>query len=80
MRLHAGHGLNYRNVLPVARLTNMAELNIGHAIISRALFAGLRHAVREMKKLLEIAAQHADVPTARPARAAPGTLHYQPRR
>src|SRR5437867_2604113 len=41
LRLHAGHGLNYHNVLPVARITDMRELNIGHAIISRAVFVGL---------------------------------------
>lgn len=52
LRLHAGHGLNYRNVAPVARLPKMAELNIGHAIVSRAIFVGLREAVREMKRLL----------------------------
>ncbi len=49
VELHAGHGLNYRNVAPVARLDSMAELNIGHSIISRALFVGLEAAVREMK-------------------------------
>ena len=53
MRLHAGHGLNYRNVLPVAHIPDMIELNIGHAIISRAVFIGLREAVREMKQLVE---------------------------
>jgi len=53
MRLHAGHGLNYRNVTPVARIPDMAELNIGHAIISRAIFTGIQEAVREMKRLLE---------------------------
>jgi pyridoxine 5-phosphate synthase len=53
MRLHAGHGLNYRNVLPVARIDGMRELNIGHAIVSRAVFTGLRLAVREMKDLIE---------------------------
>jgi pyridoxine 5-phosphate synthase len=47
--LHAGHGLNYRNVGPIARLDRMAELNIGHAIVSRAIFVGLTQAVREMK-------------------------------
>lgn len=52
MRLHAGHGLNYRNTLPVASIAHMAELNIGHAIISRAMFTGLRVAVAEMKALL----------------------------
>jgi len=52
VELHAGHGLNYRNVLPVARLDHMAELNIGHSIISRALFVGLESAVREMKNCI----------------------------
>jgi len=52
LRLHAGHGLNYRNVGPIASLPDMAELNIGHAIVSRAVFIGLREAVREMKHLL----------------------------
>jgi pyridoxine 5-phosphate synthase len=47
--LHAGHGLNYRNVGAIARLDRMAELNIGHAIVSRAIFVGLTQAVREMK-------------------------------
>lgn len=52
LRLHAGHGLNYRNVQPVARIADMRELNIGHAIVSRAVFVGMREAVREMKRLL----------------------------
>jgi pyridoxine 5-phosphate synthase len=52
MRLHAGHGLNYRNVLPVATMAQMRELNIGHAIVCRAVFVGLRAAVREMKDVL----------------------------
>jgi pyridoxine 5-phosphate synthase len=52
LRLHAGHGLNYRNVHPVAAIDGMAELNIGHAIVSRAIFVGLRSAVREMKDIL----------------------------
>jgi pyridoxine 5-phosphate synthase len=55
LRLHAGHGLNYLNVLPVASLPGMRELNIGHAILSRAVFTGLRKAVREMKDLLIVA-------------------------
>ena len=53
MRLHAGHGLNYRNIGPVAAIAGMAEVNIGHSIISRSVFTGLREAVREMKRLLE---------------------------
>ena len=49
MALHAGHGLNYQNVAAVARIARMAELNIGHSIVSRAVFVGLERAVREMK-------------------------------
>lgn len=52
MALHAGHGLNYHNVVPIARIPGMHELNIGHAIISRAIFSGLERAVREMKELV----------------------------
>lgn len=52
LRLHAGHGLNYVNVGPVARIDDMRELNIGHAIVSRAMFVGLREAVRQMKSLM----------------------------
>ena len=52
LRLHAGHGLNYHNTPAVAAIDQMVELNIGHAIISRAIFVGLRQAVREMKDLL----------------------------
>ncbi len=55
MRLHAGHGLNYHNVRPVAQIPGMLELNIGHAIISRALMVGLREAVAEMRRLLDVA-------------------------
>ncbi len=50
---HAGHGLNYQNVGPVAEIPGIAELNIGHSIISRAVFVGLREAVREMKRLIQ---------------------------
>ena len=52
MRFNAGHALNYFNVQPIAQLTGIRELHIGHAIISRAVFVGLREAVREMKRLL----------------------------
>ena len=52
MRFNAGHALNYFNVGPVARLPGVRELHIGHAIVSRALFVGLREAVREMKRLM----------------------------
>ncbi|MCL6503379.1 MAG: pyridoxine 5'-phosphate synthase [Pirellulales bacterium] len=50
--LHAGHGLTYRNVQPVARIDRMCELNIGHSIVSRALMVGMQQAVREMKNLI----------------------------
>jgi pyridoxine 5-phosphate synthase len=53
LELHAGHGLNYRNVAPVARLDRMAELNIGHSLVSRAVFVGLVQAVREMKDCID---------------------------
>lgn len=50
--LNAGHGLNYENVVPVAQIKGMHELNIGHSIIARAVFVGLGQAVREMKELI----------------------------
>jgi pyridoxine 5-phosphate synthase len=50
--LHAGHGLTYRNVRPVAQLEGMSELNIGHSIVSRAVMVGFTQAVREMKQLI----------------------------
>ena len=52
MYLHAGHGLNYHNVVPVARIPAIRELNIGHSIVSRAVLVGLERAVREMKQLI----------------------------
>ena len=52
MRFNAGHALNYFNVQPVAALPGVRELHIGHAIVSRALFVGMRDAVREMKALM----------------------------
>ena len=56
MRFNAGHALNYANVQPVAALPGVRELHIGHAIISRAVFVGLREAVRQMKALIREAA------------------------
>lgn len=56
MRFNAGHALNYHNVQPVARLPGVRELHIGHAIVSRAVFVGMREAVREMKRLMREAA------------------------
>jgi pyridoxine 5-phosphate synthase len=54
LTLHAGHGLNYRNVAAVARIEGMSELNIGHSIISRALFSGLGEAIRAMKTAIQV--------------------------
>ncbi len=57
MRFNAGHALNYFNVQPVAALPGIRELHIGHAIIARSVFAGLREAVRQMKVLIREAAR-----------------------
>ena len=57
MRFNAGHALNYANVGPIAALPGVRELHIGHAIISRAVFVGMREAVREMKQLMVTAMQ-----------------------
>ena len=57
MRFNAGHALNYFNVQPVAALPGVRELHIGHAIVSRAVFVGMREAVREMKRLITDAAR-----------------------
>jgi pyridoxine 5-phosphate synthase len=50
--VHGGHGLTYRNIAPVAALPGFGEFNIGHSIVARAVFVGLREAVRQMKELL----------------------------
>ncbi len=50
--VHGGHGLHYHNVQPVAAIAEMVELNIGHAIVARAIFTGLECAVAEMKSLM----------------------------
>jgi pyridoxine 5-phosphate synthase len=52
LALHAGHGLTYRNVRPVASIEGMHELNIGHSIVARAVMVGFQQAVREMKLLV----------------------------
>jgi pyridoxine 5-phosphate synthase len=52
LEVHGGHGLNYDNVLPIAKIAEIVELNIGHSIIARAVIVGIAQAVREMKKLL----------------------------
>ena len=53
--VNAGHGLDYENVKPIARLPHVQELNIGHSIVSRAIFTGLRQAVRQMCALIRSA-------------------------
>src|SRR5207247_2547366 len=80
LRLHAGHGLNYRNVLAIAQIPCMAELNIGHSIVSRAVFVGLRQAVREMKDVLNSATLVGHVPPAEKSDRTSKTLNYQPRK
>ena len=52
LAVHAGHGLTYRNVQPVAAIPEIEELNIGHSIVSRAVFSGLATAVRDMLSLM----------------------------
>ena len=52
LEVHAGHGLTYNNVIPIASIEGIQELNIGHTIVSRAMFSGLQNAVREMKDIL----------------------------
>lgn len=52
LQVNAGHGLHYHNVQAIAGIPGIAELNIGHAIIARAVFVGLQGAVREMKQLM----------------------------
>ncbi|GAB0056596.1 Pyridoxine 5'-phosphate synthase [Candidatus Magnetaquicoccaceae bacterium FCR-1] len=56
LTVNAGHGLHYHNVQPIAAIPGLTELNIGHAIIARALFDGMERAVREMKRLMVEAA------------------------
>lgn len=62
MRFNAGHALNFFNVQPVAALAGIRELHIGHAIVSRSVFVGMREAVREMKRLIREAARPSGAP------------------
>ncbi|TWT90172.1 Pyridoxine 5'-phosphate synthase [Pseudobythopirellula maris] len=55
LTLHAGHGLNYQNVGPVAAFPGMVDLNIGHSIIARAVMVGMERAVSDMKRLIDTA-------------------------
>ena len=52
LEVHAGHGLTYHNITPIAELAEISEFAIGHSIISRAVFVGIQQAVREMLNLL----------------------------
>jgi len=55
LAVHAGHGLTVRNVAPIARIPEVEELNIGHSVVSRAIFVGLEEAVRELRKVMDSA-------------------------
>ena len=55
LSVHAGHGLTYENVAPVAAIPELEELNIGHSIVSRAVFTGMERAVRDMVELVRLA-------------------------
>jgi pyridoxine 5-phosphate synthase len=52
LAVHAGHGLTYENVIPVAAISGCEELNIGHSVVSRSVLVGMERAVREMKELI----------------------------
>lgn len=56
--VNAGHGLHYHNVKPIAAIKQLHELNIGHAVIARALFCGLKEAVKQMRQLMQEARNH----------------------
>lgn len=58
LAVHAGHGLTYQNVQPVAAIPEIEELNIGHSIVSNSVFWGLEEAVRRMRKLVDDAVSH----------------------
>ncbi len=66
LAVHAGHGLTYRNVQPVAAIPEIEELNIGHSIISNAVVWGLEEAVRRMRKLVDDAVSHQQSALSRP--------------
>ncbi|MHC4791238.1 MAG: pyridoxine 5'-phosphate synthase, partial [Planctomycetota bacterium] len=51
--VHAGHGLTYRNIGPVAGIKGLCEFNIGHSIVARAVFVGIKQATEEMIKLID---------------------------
>jgi pyridoxine 5-phosphate synthase len=53
LAVHAGHGLTYENVAPVAALADLEELNIGHSVLSRAVLTGIGEAVGEMRQRID---------------------------
>jgi pyridoxine 5-phosphate synthase len=59
--VHAGHGLTYANVAPVAAIPEVEELNIGHSIVSRAVSVGMREAVKEMRRAMEVGSRESGV-------------------
>lgn len=61
LEVHAGHGLTYRNIEPIAAVGGFSEFNIGHSIVARSVFVGMRAAVREMKRLLDRALERSSV-------------------
>lgn len=62
LSVHAGHGLTYENVVPVAALPGIEEANIGHSIVSRAVLVGMERAVREMKEIIDAAPERVQRP------------------
>jgi pyridoxine 5-phosphate synthase len=62
LAIHAGHGLTYENVIPVAAIPEIEELNIGHSIVSRAILVGIERAVREMAELIRQAPDMVEEP------------------
>jgi pyridoxine 5-phosphate synthase len=53
LEVHGGHGLNYENVIPIARIPEIVELNIGHSVVAQAIMVGMEQAVRQMKEILK---------------------------
>lgn len=53
LRVHAGHDLNYKNIVPILKTPGLVEVNIGHAIIARAVYVGIERAVKEMKEIID---------------------------
>ncbi len=59
IHVHMGHGLNYQNVFPIAAITQVEELNIGHSIVARSILIGMREAVKTMKEAIRLAREKA---------------------